>query len=390
MVDHVSTNELLRQLRKNEAATAKSDAPIEQSASEPEVEEKEPVRSVTPIDMEVHFAREKALLEQLESEQKARKLAEDRAKLLEKNKKLQEVSVKQEQGPAPSVDQIIDKAHEVTSNSALLDEVALSKTTASSPLSDLSDFSFGDMFVRDSNNQITYQKGRDVTIKRIQEAILLQAMEDTRKRYVGSTVRIGSITHTVTNDNKVFTTQVSFARYSLMMNMAEDLRIKLARQMFLAKYPDGESELFNDAIVRGDEFDVYKLILVSSKATASSMDQVLERLLLDVRKIKDTTSTTQSMVSSNNKWLRRKLHGLSHAISWLFLDRTALTKGQLPKTIEDAGRTVADVNIMKATKLFDLVGEQQSSRDDTIERTNRLKKPAPIKQQRNENDGPSL
>lgn len=406
MADGMNANELLRQLRQatpdTEATKTPRTNPVteqDQTSKVPEVHgtpvESEPkaqpvqeVASTSPVQEQPtdHSAtsREKELIARIESEKQLRKAAE--AELAEVKK---EPSVIPDRPKKTTPDEVNRHVDEVVNNTALLDTVSLPKASASGPSTTLAEFQFGDMFVKNENGYIVSQKGRDVTIKRVQEALLVQAIDDVKKRYVGTTIRVGAFIYTISDNNRVFTAQVSFIRYSLLMNISEDLRVNLARQMFLSKYADGELPSFNLLSVKSDELDVYLMVLAATKATATSSDQLIERLALDVKKIKDTTTMTQNAINSNNKWIRRKLHALSHVVSWLFLERTALSKRQLPKSLDDIPTTVADIDIMKVTHIFDMIGDQQTNREATIQRTNRLKGAAPIRNN-NKNNGPEI
>lgn len=264
-------------------------------------------------------------------------------------------------------------------------EVTLPQEKAANPTGDLVAFAFRDLFVKDELGHVVSQKGTDVTVKNLQEAFVLQGMDDLKNRYMNASVRIGSKTYVIDVSNRVFTTRISFIRYSALMTMDEELRIGLCRQMFLTRYPNGETALFDANSVNSDELDIYKLVLVSSHTASLGVDQRLEQLALDVKKIKDTTHMTHSYLISGMSWLKIKLHGLSHVVSWLFLERTALNKGQVPKEIKDVAVTMSDKSIPQMTRLMDTLGSQQVKRDETMARTERQRGRSP----HYENDGPS-
>ena len=241
------------------------------------------------------------------------------------------------------------------------------------------DFVFRDLFVRDSSGNIVTNKGADVTIKRVQESLIMQAVDDLKERYIGCSVKIGTQVYMIDAANKAFNSHVALVRYMSLSQMDEDLRIALARQMFLSKYPLGEHETFNPATVKTDELDIYKLLLAATLSKTTSVDYLMEQVLNEVKTIKETTKLTQQAVNVNQSWLRRKMHGMMHVLSWLLLDRVGLVKTRIPKILDDLNVVLADGDIPKTSDIVDLIGEAQLERETTKERTERMKGRAPFR-----------
>lgn len=236
---------------------------------------------------------------------------------------------------------------------------------------------FGDLFVPSSDGEIYYNENhKKISVRDIPWAILDRSINDLKDRYLGVAVTIGSKIYRVLSSNSVFSVNRTAIRFFTLNSMSDSFeKIKIARDLFLNKYPNGESPVFNPELAKTDELDIYIMILATASAPKLSVEDRLKVLQQNVDEIKQKENQVYSVLKSHDSIEQKRMFGLLHGMSYLLLDRMGLTPSTLPDSITEVPRKMSDDDFTKiADMLVDIFGEGYSSRFDTMRRDKRVRR----------------
>lgn len=238
------------------------------------------------------------------------------------------------------------------------------------------DVSFGDMFIMDRKHGVVYDDAyRRSVIKNVPTVVIDASVADLRKRYVGQTVRIGHITYTIEASNKVFVTNASTIRFLLLDSLSDaGLKVQIARQMFLSRYPLGEQVLFKPSQVTSDELDILCLLVASASTTEDTSVKTLQNLNRMVNEINDRTKVTQSSILTMSDHFSKLLYGITHGMSWLVGEKMGRLTRRLPSHDEEIPSALQEPVVEKLTAAFySIFGTSYLNRQKTKDRDGRMR-----------------